>query len=206
MGEKNSSPCQEMQELVNMIFTLKNFKEGEKIPNYLQNKLFNATEGAGIFHIFTSEGKKRCVFPALSVNLQCLKGWHLYLFLVQSREFWPRIFFCGCFCYPVYMPVEKRHSSLQRASCWWQSYLQYKPSCWKSLTSMQVFNVRDIIIIREESDMQSSIWRLWILLAGFTSGIFDTKISTYLGRSRLCIPPALFPEAKTFILAPVLGE
>lgn len=77
-----------------MTFTFKNFKDGEKIPKYVQKKLFNAKEGAGIFCIFTSEGKERCALLILSVNLQCLKGWYLYLRLVQSREFWPRIFFC----------------------------------------------------------------------------------------------------------------
>lgn len=56
--------------------------EERKNSKICVKNLFNTKEGAGIFHIFTSEGNKRCVFPALSVNLQCLKGWYFYLYLV----------------------------------------------------------------------------------------------------------------------------
>lgn len=88
-----------------MIFTLKNFKEEEKKTKYVQKNVFNTKEGAGIFYIFTSEGKKRRALPTLRVNLQCSKGWYLYLYLVQSREFWPRIFFSLCFYCSAYIPV-----------------------------------------------------------------------------------------------------
>lgn len=82
----------------------------------MQKNLFNAKEGAGIFCIFTPEGKKRRAFLILSVNLQCLKGWYLYLHLVQSREFWPRIFFCLFFYYSVYVPILEEIQQLS-ASC-----------------------------------------------------------------------------------------
>lgn len=90
-----------MSELLKVIFTLKKSKEGANIPKYVQSNLFNTKEGAGIFCVFTCEG----AFPALSVYVQCFKGWCFYLYLVQNKEFWPRIDFSLCFHCSVDVPI-----------------------------------------------------------------------------------------------------
>lgn len=73
---------------VNEIFTLKNFKERQKISEYVQDNLFNTKERASILHIF----EENVCIPNPQSLLAVLEGMAFIFVSHSNREFWPRIF------------------------------------------------------------------------------------------------------------------
>lgn len=60
----------------------------EKISKICAKKFSLTLRSEQVFSVYLHVKEKVCI-----PSCQCSKGWYLYVYLIQSREFWPRFFF-----------------------------------------------------------------------------------------------------------------